>query len=179
MTYIVLVTSLIYCTIYQFFYRAWMFLVDFRYLLQGGTDFVTPYLFFLFAFFWRGVYSKRKEFAPGGSKFFPLRGNSFSKGRPKNMKELPLLEFYHLLLKALFLQHYNIWFWQDRPGYNQKVNELRKDALRANVNSQYQNSLCFGVDLVHPSSHRQTRYGKTRDQEVAGSIPAGSGNILS
>ena len=27
----------------------------------------------LFCVFWKGVYSKRKEFAPKGSKFFPFR----------------------------------------------------------------------------------------------------------
>ena len=29
---------------------------------------------------WKVVYSKRKEFAPLGSKFFPFRVDSFSKG---------------------------------------------------------------------------------------------------
>ena len=30
--------------------------------------------------FWKGVYSRRKEFAPKGSKFFPCRVDSFQKG---------------------------------------------------------------------------------------------------
>ena len=29
--------------------------------------------------FWKGVYSKRKEFAPKGSKFFPFRVDPFQK----------------------------------------------------------------------------------------------------
>ena len=29
--------------------------------------------------FWKGVYSKRKEFAPRGSKFFPIRVDLLSK----------------------------------------------------------------------------------------------------
>ena len=37
----------------------------------------------------KGVYSKRKEFAPPGSKFFPFRVDSFSKGRQNH----PLKEY--------------------------------------------------------------------------------------
>ena len=35
-----------------------------------------------FTRFWKGVYSKRKEFALLGSKFFPLRVDFFSQGLP-------------------------------------------------------------------------------------------------
>ena len=35
---------------------------------------------FFFFPFWKGVYSKRKEFAPKGSKFFPFRVEPFSEG---------------------------------------------------------------------------------------------------
>ena len=34
---------------------------------------------FVFTPFWKGVHSKRKEFAPRGSKFFPFRVDFFSK----------------------------------------------------------------------------------------------------
>ena len=33
--------------------------------------------------FWKGVFSKRKEFAPAGSKFFPFREDPFSKKKKK------------------------------------------------------------------------------------------------
>ena len=55
-------------------------LVDFRTVFQKGDNFND----YLFAFLhtkpllkrgllWKGVYSKRKEFAPKGSKFLPFR----------------------------------------------------------------------------------------------------------
>ena len=43
---------------------------------KGGN-----YVKMVFAFFWKGVYSKRKEFAPSGSKFFPFRIDPFQKGK--------------------------------------------------------------------------------------------------
>ena len=46
------------------------------------TSFLTLCLSFLTPIpFWNRVYSKRKEFAPFGSKFFPLRVDPFSEGR--------------------------------------------------------------------------------------------------
>ena len=42
--------------------------------------------------FWKEVYSKRKEFAPTGSKFFPFRVDPFSEGRQKPFEQLPPLE---------------------------------------------------------------------------------------
>ena len=52
---------------------------------------------FLLAFlhtypFWKGVYSKRKEFAPHGSKFFPFRVDPFSEGRQKKFGRVASLE---------------------------------------------------------------------------------------
>ena len=44
--------------------------------------------------FWKGVYSKRKEFAPKGSKFFPFRVEPFSEGRKTMWIELPPLKMY-------------------------------------------------------------------------------------
>ena len=45
--------------------------------------------------FWKGIHSKRKEFAPLGSKFFPLRVGTFSEGdymqeRKQSQKLSPL-----------------------------------------------------------------------------------------
>ena len=42
--------------------------------------------------FLKGFYSKRKEFAPTGSKFFPFTVDPFSEGRQNNMTELPPLK---------------------------------------------------------------------------------------
>ena len=42
--------------------------------------------------FWKGVYSKTKEFAPSGSKFFRFREDPFSEGRPKRFWQLPPLK---------------------------------------------------------------------------------------
>ena len=36
--------------------------------------------------FWKGVYTERKEFAPNGSKFFPLRVDLFSEGSWRKRK---------------------------------------------------------------------------------------------
>ena len=35
----------------------------------------------------KGVYYKRKEFAPPGSKLFPLKVNAYSKGRKNNFEK--------------------------------------------------------------------------------------------
>ena len=44
--------------------------------------------------FWKGVYSKRKEFAPNGSKFFPFRVDPFSGRSQKQFWQLPPLKVY-------------------------------------------------------------------------------------
>ena len=41
--------------------------------------------------FWKGIYSKRKEFASTGSKFFPFRVDPFSGRRQTILTELPPL----------------------------------------------------------------------------------------
>ena len=43
--------------------------------------------------FWKDVYSKRKEFAPQGSKFFPFRVDSFSKGVQESKQEITKIVF--------------------------------------------------------------------------------------
>ena len=46
-----------------------------EYTFQGGNSvklFLSP--------FWKGIYSKRKEFAPSGSKFFSFREGPFTEG---------------------------------------------------------------------------------------------------
>ena len=40
----------------------------------------------------KGVYSKRKEFAPKGSKFFPFRVDPFSERRENNFEIVVTLE---------------------------------------------------------------------------------------
>ena len=40
--------------------------------------------------FWKGVYSKRKEFAPSGSKVFPFTADPLSEGDKTNQKLPPL-----------------------------------------------------------------------------------------
>ena len=40
----------------------------------------------------KSVFSKRKEFAPKGSKFFPFRADSFSEGKQCNFERVVLLE---------------------------------------------------------------------------------------
>ena len=47
-------------------------------ILNKGDNF---YFFCTTIPFWKGIYSKSKEFAPIGSKFFPFRKDPFSKGR--------------------------------------------------------------------------------------------------
>ena len=76
--------------------------------------------YFLFAVwmfnpFRKGVYSKRKEFAPTGSKFFPFRVDTvFQMGGKNSLTELPPLKVYSLPLnfmstevsKAAVVYHY-------------------------------------------------------------------------
>ena len=58
--------------------------IEFLQFFDKGDNFCN----FLFAFlhtkpFWKGVYSKRSEFASKGSKFFPFSEDPFSKGSIK------------------------------------------------------------------------------------------------
>ena len=54
--------------------------LNYRHFFTRETTFVTSCLLsWTLAPFWKGVYSKRKEFAPG-DKFFPLRVNHLQKG---------------------------------------------------------------------------------------------------
>ena len=74
---------------YKYFLRWLDTLERFCQHLQRGTTFDSKegnFCDLLFAFqyiqsFWKDVYSKRKEFAPNGSKFFPFRVGPFSEGR--------------------------------------------------------------------------------------------------
>ena len=42
----------------------------------------------------KGVYSKRKESAPKGSRFFPLREEHFSEGKQNNFERVIPLESF-------------------------------------------------------------------------------------
>ena len=69
-------------------------MVDFLPYFYKGDNFHD----FLFAFLHiksllKGIYFKRKEFAPRGSKFFPFRVEPFSEVRQKT-KELSLIKVY-------------------------------------------------------------------------------------
>ena len=58
--------------------------------LARETTFMTPYLLSCAPSpFWKGVCSKRKGFAPKGSKFFPIRADPFSEGDKTKLTELP------------------------------------------------------------------------------------------
>ena len=46
--------------------------------------------------FWKGVYPKRKEFAPRGSKLFSFRVDSFTERRKNNINRHLPLEYVHL-----------------------------------------------------------------------------------
>ena len=48
----------------------------------------------------KGFHSKRKEFAPLESKFFPFRVEPFSEGRQNALTELPSLKMYQIPLIA-------------------------------------------------------------------------------
>ena len=54
-----------------------------------GTIFVTSCLLYCMPTPKKGVYSKKKEFAPTGSKFFPFRVDPFSEVRQYDLTELP------------------------------------------------------------------------------------------
>ena len=92
----------------------WIHVIDFPPFLHSGLFFrrgvskkakrdITKNLSqlrnFLFAFqcisvFLKEVYSKRKEFAPNGSKFFPFKVDPFSEGRQNSLRKLPPLKVY-------------------------------------------------------------------------------------
>ena len=56
--------------------------------------------------FWKGVFSKRKEFAPRGSKFFPFRVDPFSEGMQCNaMLTVTLHVSVHIHLNYIFICH--------------------------------------------------------------------------
>ena len=64
--------------------------------------------------FQKGVYSRRKEFAPMGSKFFPSRIDPFSEGRQNNFDKVASPESISLTLKYIekvsprqVLRHHN------------------------------------------------------------------------
>ena len=44
--------------------------------------------------FYKEFYTKRNQSSPDGSKFFPLRVDSFSEGRQNSLTELPPLKVY-------------------------------------------------------------------------------------
>ena len=72
----------------------------FTVILYKGGNFCD----FLFAFLHtslllKGANSKRKEFSPVGSKFFPLSVDSFSEGRQTNFERVVSLE-------SIFIPHY-------------------------------------------------------------------------
>ena len=46
--------------------------------------------------FWKGVYTKRKEFAPFKSKFFLFSVDPFQKESKTILAELPPLKVYHI-----------------------------------------------------------------------------------
>ena len=57
----------------------WISLVDFLLVFRRETTFMTSYMLFCTLNpICKRVYSKRKEFAPRGSKFFPFRVDPFS-----------------------------------------------------------------------------------------------------
>ena len=62
------------------------------------------------------ICSKRKEFAPSGSKSYPFRMNPFSEGRQKQtLKELPPLKDNSFPLKSS--QRSPIWIFCESPKY--------------------------------------------------------------
>ena len=86
-------------------------LVDFWSFFKRKTTFVTSCLFFCtLSLFKKGVYTKRKEFAPLGGKFFPFMVDPFSEGRQNNLTESPPLNVYPFSLK-LSIQSKNFSWW--------------------------------------------------------------------
>ena len=53
----------------------------------------------VFAPFWKGTYSKRKEFAPIGSKFFPFRVDPFQIGTDVQERKQELTKVVSLVKK--------------------------------------------------------------------------------
>ena len=81
-------------------------------ILNKGDNFCD----FLFAFlrtdpFWKRVYSKRKEFAPKGSKFLPFIVDHFQKGVKTILKKLLVLKLTTIFLGTSdILILYCMWF---------------------------------------------------------------------
>ena len=108
------------------------------------------------SYFWKkGVYSKRKEFAPRGSKFFPLRIDPLSRVNPLSRREtkqfhrvtshelypftLKWLLYFHLF--SLYLaagtilrQHWNHKFLQFIPEFpNEMPTPIFKSKLKRKI----------------------------------------------
>ena len=70
---------------------------------KGDNFFVTSCLFYYKpSIFWKGIFSKRKEFAPMGSKFFPFKKYPFLEERKNNFEMVVSPESF--LLKTLCSQ---------------------------------------------------------------------------
>ena len=63
-----------------------------EYIFKGG-NFVKIILYFL----WKGVYSKRKEFAAIGSKFFPFRVDPFPKGISAGKSKQAVIKMFYFV----------------------------------------------------------------------------------
>ena len=82
-----------------------MHLVDFPQSFTRGATFVTSSLLSCTPNpFCRGTYSKRKEFAPTGSKFFPFRVDPFSEGMQKQFDRVASHEDVSILLFTIELR---------------------------------------------------------------------------
>ena len=64
------------------------------YFTREATFVTSSLLSSTLGLFWKGVCFQRKEFAPKGSKFFPLREDSFSEGRQKDFDRVASLKVY-------------------------------------------------------------------------------------
>ena len=68
----------------------------------------------------KGAYTKRKEFTPCGSKFFPFRVGPFSEGRQMVLTELPLLTVYpnpEFLIPMYFFFQRRLWHLYPQHPY--------------------------------------------------------------
>ena len=76
-------------------HRDWVYLVDFAPVFSRDTHSVTSCLLYCPPRpLWNGVYFKRKEIAPLGSKFFPFRVDLFRKGANALDRITPPLDVY-------------------------------------------------------------------------------------
>ena len=86
-------------------------MINFPLFLQGKQLFVTTCLLSnILSPFLKGVFPKRKEFAP---KFFPFRADPFQKGTNTILTEIPPAEvfpFFFMLLILKFDQNYSTAF---------------------------------------------------------------------